>query len=62
MSDKLDQIREDIQELRTELKEFAKLSLENKQDLIWVKGSIKVVATIFATVISSILVFFLPKA
>jgi len=62
MSDKLDQIREDIQELRIELKEFAKLSLENKQDLIWVKGSFKVVATIFATVISSILVFFLPKA
>jgi len=49
---RLEEIHEDIRQMREHLLEYTKMSSRNRQDLLWVKGGIKILAAGFFTLVS----------
>ena len=48
-------ILNEIRELRTELRDYARVTTQNENDIRWLKGSAKIGATLVAAAVSAII-------
>ena len=60
--ERLREIHDEVKGLRGEVKDFAKVSLQNQSDISWIKGNSKIVFTIFSTVVVSIILYLIKGA
>lgn len=57
--DDIQEIKQEIREFRSEFREYAKASVQNTNDIAWMKGSVKLIITAIVPIIISIISMFI---
>ncbi len=58
-TDDIQEIKQELREFRSEFREFTKASVQNTNDIAWMKGTTKLIITAIIPIVISIITIFL---
>lgn len=58
-TDDIQEIKQELREFRSEFREFSKSSIQNSNDIAWMKGTTKLIITAIIPIVISIITIFL---
>jgi len=59
--ERIERIDKNVESMRTELKEYAKTSIINQQDIKWIKGSLKIGLSFILPILGGIILFLIKQ-